>query len=79
MIGELDPQEELIDFSGGASTRINFKSRQALKSLGLSFFQSHLQGENSDSFMSVVRSLNDPSFPVYGLMTLDNSVAKIED
>lgn len=79
MIGEIAPQEELFEFSTGGSSRINFKSRKALKSLGLSFFQTHLTGQSEDSFMALVRSLNDPSFPIYGVTTPRQSIAKVQD
>lgn len=76
-IGEIAPQEELFVQSEGASDIVNIQSRQMMKALGLGFFNQKLSGETSEdvSFLSFVRSLNRPNFPVYGLGHLPESFA----
>ncbi|MEM9136245.1 MAG: alpha/beta fold hydrolase, partial [Cyanobacteria bacterium P01_F01_bin.42] len=68
-IGEMADEETILPLAASPTDPVTLKSRAALKSLGLAFFQSRLTStqDSRESLLTVVRSLNEPSFPVYGV------------
>ena len=69
-IGDLPPEDRLIDVSLGGDLNSDFPARQALKVLGLSFFETHLNNHdaNFDELLySLSTALNQPTFPLFPL------------